>query len=187
MKRIKLGNADLFVGKIPANLSTKEAFEAIWNMHPDTFNIIQMYTKQVPIPRWQQAFGKNYLFSKQISKAAPINDILEPYLKWAQSFNIKYNGLLLNWYDPDLHHYIGKHRDSEIGLVKNSAIITISLGATRKFRLRELGQKGFEDIEVANGDVVVIPWKINKKFTHEVPYLEAYPGRRISITIRAFE
>ena len=52
--------------------------------------------------------------------------------------------------------------------------------------MREFGKKGFDDLEVDNGDVVVIPWDTNKKFTHEVPYLGKYPGKRISITARAF-
>lgn len=187
MKRIKVGNATLLVDQIPEELATEEIFQNIWNIHPAGFNRIQMYDKEVYIPRWQQAFGKDYLFSKQVSKAEPIPNVLVPFLEWTQQFNPYYNGLLLNWYDSDLKHYIGKHRDSEAGLIKDSPIITISLGATRKFRMREVGKKGFDDLEVSNGSVVVIPWATNKLFTHEVPYSEAYPGKRISITVRAFK
>ena len=94
--------------------------------------------------------------------------------------------MLVNWYDPDLKHYIGKHRDSEAGLVANSHIITISLGGARSFRMREVGKPGFSDLIVGNGDVVIIPWEINKQFTHEVPYSGKFNEKRISITIRAF-
>ncbi len=187
MEKIKIGNAILLVDTIPNELTTDSIFQNIWDIHPETFNKIQMYNEEVYIPRWQQAYGKDYVFSKQTSKAEPVPEILKPYLKWAQQFNLNYNGLLLNWYDSGLKHYIGKHRDSEVGLIKSSPIITISLGATRKFRIREVGQKGFNDLEVSNGSVVVIPWETNKSFTHEVPYLEAYLGKRISITVRAFK
>ena len=187
MKKVKVGNATLLIDQIPKELATEEVFQNIWDIHPIGFNKIQMYDKEVYIPRWQQAFGKDYLFSKQVSKAEPISETLLPFLEWTKQFNSNYNGLLLNWYDSDLKHYIGKHRDSEVGLIKDSPIITISLGATRKFRMREVGKKGFNDLEVSNGFVLVIPWETNKHFTHEVPYSEHYPGKRISITVRAFK
>ena len=58
--------------------------------------------------------------------------------------------------------------------------------ATKIFRIREIGTKGFFDLEVKNGDALFLPWETNKFFTHEVPHLGRYPGNRISVTIRAF-
>ena len=51
--------------------------------------------------------------------------------------------MLLNWYDAAQRHYIGAHRDSTVGLVSGAPIVTISLGATRTFRLRPMRGKGF--------------------------------------------
>ena len=190
MKKAKIGKADILIDKLPLKLTPvigSQQFDDLWNLHPDDFSKIKMYDKEVPIPRWQQAYGKDYYFSNQISEALSIPDLLQPYLDWSKQFNSAYNGLLLNWYDSDLKHYIGKHRDSEVGLVNGSHIITISIGADRLLRMREVGQKGFDDLLIGNGDVVVIPWSTNKKFTHEIPYLSRYPGKRISITIRAFK
>ena len=45
------------------------------------------------------------------------------------------NGLLLNWYDGRLGHYIGKHRDSRVNMIHGAPIVTISLGEERSFRL----------------------------------------------------
>ena len=176
----------VYIGKIPVELITEACFNEIWNIHPDSFNKIKMYEKDVYIPRWQQAYGKDYYFSNQVSQALPVPEILEQYLTWSKSLNQNFNGLLLNWYDSDLKHYIGRHKDSESSLILNSQILTISLGAKRIFRLRHSATKMLKDIEVNNGDVLIIPWNTNKKVTHEVPYLVKYPGKRISITIRAF-
>jgi len=188
VKRFKVGNAEVIIGKLPPYLYPgQNIFDELWALHPEEFPTIKMYNKNIHIPRWQQAYGVNYFFSQQVSEALPVPDSLMPYLEWAKQYNNLFNGILLNWYDSDLKHYIGKHKDSEVGLVKNSAIITISVGADRIFRMRELGKSGFDDVVVSNGDVIVIPWETNKSFTHEVPYLAKYPGKRISITIRAFE
>lgn len=182
LQKRKICNGSFLIGSI----DELQDFETIWSLHPSHFNKIDMFEKEVFLPRWQQAYGRDYFFSRQTSKALPVSKELEPYLQWAKRFNPAYNGLLLNWYDSDLKHYIGKHTDSTSGLVKGSHIITLSLEADRAFRIREKGKKGFEDIVASNGTVIVIPWKTNLTHTHEVPYLVKYPGKRISITIRAF-
>jgi alkylated DNA repair dioxygenase AlkB len=188
MNEITIAGARFLVGKLPEHLTLdKDEFEKLWEIRPSHFNAIRMFDKEVFIPRWQQAYGKNYFFSNQTSEALPITKELEPFLLWAQTFNPAYNGLLLNWYDSDLKHYIGRHTDSTTGLVKGSHIITASLGADRAFRIRERGKgKGFEDYIVSNGSVVVIPWETNRTHTHEVPYHGKYSGKRISVTARAF-
>jgi len=93
---------------------------------------------------------------------------------------------LLNWYDGQQGHYIGAHRDDTRDLHKDSPIVTISLGQERIFRMRRIGQKGFKDFTVRNGEVLVIPWDTNLKWTHEVPSFKKYIGKRISITLRAY-
>jgi hypothetical protein len=40
---------------------------------------------------------------------------------------------------------------------------------------------------VAHGTVFVMPWQTNRNTTHEVPHQKSVIGRRISITVRAFE
>jgi alkylated DNA repair dioxygenase AlkB len=183
----------VWVGRLPLELCSPDLFEPLWELHPEEFPVIQMYEKKTPIPRWQQAYGRDYRFSGQISAALPVPDSLRPYLDWTHSLDEKLtpiNGLLLNWYDDEQKHYIGKHRDSTTGLVPGLPIVTLSLGGTRAFRLRPFRVPGapYTDIEVENGSVVVIPWKTNKAWTHEVPTLASrYSGRRISITLRAFE
>ena len=190
LKAISLDDeSKVWVGKLPPELF--DAFEPIWALHPEGFNSIRMFEKQVPLPRWQQAYGRNYRFSGQVSEALPVPVTLCPYLEWAQSLDPRMgamNGLLLNWYDDKKKHYIGRHRDSTEGLVPGLPIVTLSLGGTRAFRMRRYQVQGsYQDVEVENGSVLVIPWKTNKAWTHEVPTLASrYSGRRVSITVRAF-
>ena len=165
------------------------SFEELWALHPDRFHeITQPFTgKTIPLPRWQQAYGHDYRYTGTVNRALPIPAILEAYLAWAQEqFDVRLNGLLLNWYDAGQKHYIGQHRDSTVGLVEGTPIVTISLGATRTFRLRPKG-KGFVDFEAAHGSVFVLPWETNLNVKHEVPHRARDTSRRISITARAFE
>jgi alkylated DNA repair dioxygenase AlkB len=141
----------------------------------------------VPVPRWQQAYGRDYRYIGNVNLALPIPPILEPYLAWMRSvFDARLNGLLLNWYDAELAHRIGPHRDSIDGLVEGTPIVTISLGAARMFRLSPAKGKGFVDFEAVHGTVFVVPWETNRHLKHAVPHRATDTGRRISVTARAF-
>ena len=116
--------------------------------------------------------------------------MLEPILGWArETIQNSLNGILLNWYDGNLGHYIGRHRDSTRDMRVNTSIVTISLGEERVFRLRPWplvpGVKPI-DLPIRDGDVFILPWSTNQVFPHEVPVSSKRTGRRVSVTIRSF-
>lgn len=174
---------------LPANLeqAALHDFETLWNLHPAQSNEILIHGRMVAIPRWQQAYGRDYQFSGTVNQALPLPVVLAPFLGWVrQAIDIRLNGLLLNWYDATRRHYIGAHRDSRQGLVTGTPIVTISLGESRTFRLRIPRERGFTDFEATHGIVFVMPWETNLNVKHEVPHTARTKGRRISITARAF-
>jgi alkylated DNA repair dioxygenase AlkB len=180
---------EFFSGRLPAALAetTKIDFQGLWVLHPPHSNEIFMHSRMVPIPRWQQAYGRDYQFSGTVSQALPIPDVLAPFLTWVRdAIDQRLNGLLLNWYEAARGHYIGAHRDSRQGLVVGSPIVTISIGDRRAFRLRHPKEHGFIDFEATHGAVFVMPWETNLNIKHEVPKSAKANGRRISITARAF-
>jgi len=162
-------------------------FSSLWNLHPEKYHKVTLYGEEVSTPRWQQAYGKSYNFAGAKSEALPIANELTPFLEWAtKNIDHRLNGLLLNWYDGQKKHYIGPHRDDTRDLLPDSPIVTISLGEERKFRMRPYDGSGFKDITVRNGNILILPWSTNLKWTHEVPAHRKYEGKRISITLRAF-
>jgi alkylated DNA repair dioxygenase AlkB len=182
----------LLVGRLPEELArdAHARFGELWDLHPSEFyEMKQPFTgKSIPVPRWQQAYGRDYRYSGNVNRALPISPLLEPYLVWARGeFDERLNGLLLNWYDAEREHRIGPHRDSTVGLVEGAPIVTISLGATRVFRLWPAKGKGFVDFEAAHGTVFLLLWETNLHVKHGVPHRARDEGRRISITARAFE
>lgn len=169
-------------GPLPEVLQ-KIDFEALWKLHPDNFHIIRMGGRLTPTPRWQQAYGHDYRYTGQVNTALAVPEILLPFLSVAQEVVPEVNGLLLNWYDGDQGHYIGKHRDSMVGLIPNTSIISFSLGMPRTFRFRPWKESGFVDFDTGQHPMIIFSWEVNRHWTHEV--LKG-KGRRISITLRAF-
>jgi alkylated DNA repair dioxygenase AlkB len=190
-EHVLFGGHTFLTRKLPAVLDSeaRARFDDLWALHPEAFHeITQPFTgKTIPLPRWQQAYGHDYRYTGTVNRALAIPSILDPYLAWScTQFDESLNGLLLNWYDAEQRHHVGAHRDSRVGLVVGSAIVTISLGATRNFRLRPMRGKGFVDFEARHGGVFILPWGTNLNVKHEVPHQATVSGRRISITLRAF-
>ena len=175
--------------KLPHQLTRKSViFHKLWALHPSEHPSIFLHGRQVLLPRWQQAYGRDYLFSGQCSQAKPVPAVLEPYLKWARKqVDQRLNGMLLNWYDGQAGHYIGAHRDSTRGLVADGSIVMISLGGARVMRFRPVNQSGYVDLDIDNGDVIILPMLTNANYKHEVPRFKRHLDKRISITIRCFE
>lgn len=182
------GEHGIFIGAVPKELELSSiAFEQLWVMHPPEHHEIHIHGRRVKTPRWQQAYGSDYHFSGQVYESEPTPPVLLPVLKWAQSaISEQLNGLLVNWYDGALGHYVGKHRDSVVNMIDGAPIVTVSFGEKRKFRLRPYQGKGFRDFSAEPGSVFVIPYATNLAWTHEVPASRKQTGRRISVTLRAF-
>lgn len=181
------GGASVWSGIVAHRLSDPALFKPIWALHPADFHTIRSPAgKLVKTPRWQQAYGRDYRYSGSSNNAVPMPALLKPFLAWAQTLEPRLNSLLLNWYDADLGHYIGKHRDDQRDLIADAPIVTISLGSERIFRMRPYRKSGRYDIPVTNGSAIILAATTNLRWTHEVPAQKRFPGKRISITLRAF-
>ena len=182
-------NCCLHVATLPVDLLPDRAMlERLWKLHPTTYHRIWMHGRQVDTPRFQQAYGADYHYTGSTNRALPIPDELASLHAWCSAaIDARLNGLLLNWYDAALGHYIGRHRDSTKNMCKGTPIVTLSLGEERIFRLRPWRGTGRRDFPAPHGTVFVMSQATNLAWTHEVPHLRRDRGRRISITWRAFE
>lgn len=184
-------NCWLEKGNIPIKIS-KEEYKILWTSHPKERNEIFIFNKYYKVPRWQEAYGKNYFFSGNTAIAKPITEQLKKYLNWANMNEIKngrnggLNGILVNWYQ-DGEHYIGWHSDDESQLDKKAPIYTISLGSTRTFRIREKkNTKNTTDYELENNSFLIMGGEFQKYYQHQLPKRKKCKNSRISITIRKF-
>ena len=173
------------------HLPSEAEFEVLWNLHPEKYNQVIMGGKVVDTPRWQQSYNLPYFFTGKMHAALPVPDAIMPYWAWVDALGYgKFKQILLNWYENG-HHYIGAHSDNERQLVNESAIASISIGAERKFRIRDKLSKAIKcDVDMPNGTVFVMGGQMQTEFTHEVPKINGKKGdavgRRINITFRQF-
>jgi len=186
-----LGNKS-WVVLIPNFLpSEKEIFEETWNIHPQEFNSIKMFGKDILIPRWQQSYGFSYKYSGNISKSIEptplISNLLEKMNKIISGSDYVFNMCLCNWYSPE--HYIGPHSDDIRQLVIDSPIAGISWGCERIFVITSKNSKEKLKIKLNDGDLIVMGGKCQENYKHEITKLKRGEkrGNRINFTFRCFK
>jgi len=166
-------------GLLPRELTWDDGtFEAVWCLHPEVKNVIMMHGGPVETPRFQQAYGKDYHFSGQTSRAQPVPETLSPLLAWVKAtIDESLNGLLLNWYEG-AWHYIGPHHDSTKNMAAGAPIVTVSFGETRVFRLTRAEKREKKwvvvetrDFPAPHGTVFVMPYDTN------LAWITACPSR----------
>ena len=81
---------------------------------------------------------------------------------------------------------IGYHSDKE---AMSSQIASVSFGATRKFRLRRVGETSSWDYEfkLRSGDLFMMYVGCQEKYMHSVPVESAILKPRINLTFRKYE
>ena len=125
-----------------------------------------------------------YRYSGQLMESRKLTLELEVLLERVNDeFEENYNGILINYY-ADGNDYISAHSDDETCL-GNSGVISISIGATRTFRIRDKKDKSIvKDVKVEHGDIVWMEGDFQKEFTHEIPVEKRVREGRWSFTFR---
>ena len=131
----------------------------MWSLHPTDYHEIKIHGRLVKTPRWQQAYGNDYHYTGRVNTALPVPDILQLLHAWCRAnIDERLNGLVLNWYDGSLGHYIGNHRDSTTNMCDGAPIVTVSFGESRVFRLRPWKAKTNRDFAAKDGSIFLMPY-----------------------------
>ena len=87
----------LYHRQLPENLKwDSDQFEFAWKRHPPSYDTVVIHGRPVKIPRFQQAYDRDYQFSGQTSISIPLPEIFQPLLDWARnSVYSEFNGVLL--------------------------------------------------------------------------------------------
>jgi alkylated DNA repair dioxygenase AlkB len=162
---------------------------------PTEFHKIKIFDKLINLPRLQQSYGQDYAYSGTISKSIkdfpPFISIL---LKKINAFHKKmtntnediYKMCLVNWY-RDGNDYIGFHSDDEKQIIPGAPIYSVSIGATRKFKLKSKVEGGIDyTIDLTPGSLVIMCGDCQRTHQHSVTKSKSNE-MRINFTFRAFE
>jgi alkylated DNA repair dioxygenase AlkB len=152
---------------------------------------ITVFGKQCRQPR-DVGFYSNestgYKYSGQTMAAQPLTDAMSELLSRVNGqFGTEYNGILINRYENGYSN-IGKHSDNENGICPFGGVISISVGATRIFRVRDKESNSIEkDILTVDGQLIQMAGEFQKVFTHEIPVERTVVTPRYSFTFRRHE
>lgn len=172
--------------RIPQDALGKLNFEYLRLLQPETQEKITLFGKIHNVPRYQQAYGKDYKFSNTISKALEVPVYFDPLFKFFnEKYKCKFNMMLINWY-PNGNYYINMHSDDEKQIIPNTPIVTISFGATRKFITLEKHNGTKTIYKLNDQDVLVMCGTFQKTHKHGIPKETNVDSMRISITLRCF-
>jgi alkylated DNA repair dioxygenase AlkB len=93
----------------------------------------------------------------------------------------RYNYCLLNRYRSG-QDSMGMHSDNEPEM--GNVIGSLSLGATRTFRIKHNKTKETRNFQVGNGTLIIMAGTMQQFWKHEVPKTTENVGERINLTFR---
>ena len=145
----------------------------------------------------KEVSGYNYSGSKRevfpwTTEILNVKLEIEAYLSEKEGRPIKFNSCLCNYYRNG-KDYICYHADDESDLEQGpngeTDIASLSIGATRKFRLREFGKRSGYDKEFSlePGSLLLMKGRCQKKYKHHVPKELKIKEGRINMTFRMLD
>lgn len=149
---------------------------------------ILMFGKQVMQPRltaWYGDSGKRYSYSGITMQPLQWTGELLRIKQTVENIaGIQFNSALLNYYRNG-QDSMGWHRDDEKELGTNPVIASVSIGASRKFKLRYYSDKSItRSIQLTHGSLLLMRGETQHYWEHQLPKTSAEIGARINITFR---
>jgi len=149
---------------------------------------IVMFGEPRHVPRlvaWHGDPGTAYTYSGTAHEPLPWIPVLQGIRSRVQDLTgHSYNSVLLNRY-RDGRDGMGWHADDERELGRDPAIASVSLGATRCFKLRHRRLRdAVATIELAHGDLLLMAGRTQHAYVHAVPKTTRPVDERVNLTFR---
>lgn len=176
-----------FLSVVEADLLLRQSLELDWQQ-----NQIRMFNRWIPLPRLEIMFGDSadyrYLYSGSVEvearswNEAPFLRELRNRLELFTGYG--YQVAFGNQYRSGRDH-MGYHSDDEPSLGVKPAIASVSLGATRVFKLRSRFDKAKPvSYELTHGSLLVMEPGCQEAYQHAVMKTVRDVGMRVNWTFR---
>lgn len=157
--------------------------EVPWEVHR-----IRMFGRLVDSPRlscWIGDAEARYRYSGSLFEPRPWPQALAPVrARLEAEVGAAFNSVLANRY-RDGRDAMGWHRDDEPGLGPQPVIASLSLGATRRFRLKpDDSVIAPLSLELPHGSLLVMRGQTQARCRHALPRTAKAVGERINLTFR---
>lgn len=145
-------------------------------------NEIRVYGKLHQEPRLTAWYGPEYTYSSIHWPAAPLPDFLRELADELTTIcGHPFNAVLLNYY-RDGQDSMGWHRDNEKAIIGHT-IASISLGATRDFKIRHRASKKTYTITL-HSESLLLMTNLQEDYEHALPKRARINEPRINLTFR---
>ncbi|GEK08195.1 alpha-ketoglutarate-dependent dioxygenase AlkB family protein [Pseudoalteromonas peptidolytica] len=163
-------------------------YDALCSTIPWQQNTITLFGKTHKIPRLERFIadpGMRYSYSGKLLDSAPWPGILQGIRKTLERrFDVSFNALLANYY-RDGQDSMGWHSDDEPELGATPVIASLSLGATRKFKIRHKNTHEVTDIFLETGSLLMMQGNSQRDYQHALPKQAKVTQGRINLTFRS--
>lgn len=142
--------------------------------------------REVPMPRRIAWFGEHAIgYSGLVHPARPLTEPLRALAEQLEDATGQpYNGVLLNLYRSG-DDAMGWHSDDDFDAGPHRGIASVSLGATRRFRVRaRRGGGPSVGVDLEHGSLLWMPPGFQERHQHAVPRTRRARGPRINLTYR---
>ena len=153
---------------------------------------IRMFGRELPQPRltaWHGDPAARYTYSGLTWEPRPWTPaLLDLRQRIRAATGARFNSVLLNYY-RDGRDSMGWHADDEPELGPSPVIASLSLGATRRFRLRPIGPKAGAlaqplGLDLPNGSLLLMRGPTQHCWQHALPKTARPTGPRLNLTFR---
>jgi hypothetical protein len=183
MKTIELQDGGILLyddaflsGEIASRYFSELMDQCAWEQKPGIFGHMQ--------PRLIASYGDtgiSYRYSGVDNVALPWLPVLLEIKMKIESVMGQYNYCLVNRYRSGSDS-MGWHADDEPEL--ENVIGSLSLGATRKFRIRHNVTRETQTFLAGHGTLIIMAGSMQNFWQHEVPKTKLHVGERINLTFR---
>lgn len=152
--------------------------------------------QSTPMPRleWLASTlpGRSYTYSGVRYDAADLHPwpaIVEVMARASIAAGVEFNAVFANMY-RDGDDSIGWHSDDEpvLGPTDQAVIASVSLGARRRFLMREVGRTtNRHEYDIGEGDLLIMHAGCQSRWEHCAPKTAKPVGPRVSLTFRALK
>ena len=153
--------------------------ECVWEQKPGIFGHMQ--------PRLTASYGDagvTYRYSGTVNVALPWTLPLRELRDKIELVQGRYNFCLLNRYRTG-QDSMGMHADDEPEM--GNVIGSLSLGATRNFRIKHNTTKETMSFQLSHGSLLIMAGTMQQFWKHEIPKTKKMVGERINLTYRWIE
>jgi len=150
-------------------------------------DVAMMYGKRI-VTRREYAWYADSCYEYTYSGVSRRAQLWEPLIKALkqeveQRTGQVYNSCLLNLY-PDGDTGMAWHSDDEKDLLRNGSIASLSFGASRKFTLKHLLNKGKVELMLHSGELLEMCGETQSHWQHSVPKTKKVDSPRVNLTFR---